>query len=193
MRRMTSAALALLAACSVQQEPSTVSARSADPHDIAVDALWEGQAAIAERDADSIERVLALLDASGAASADGEDIALAWRKEGEDIAGRPFARPPPLRGRALGAAYRAAVIEPGRDLVLEQIFLAGKKAKVSVVPSGLADIRFSIAEQDGNAVCSRDVGGSPATCTWLPVWTTRYRIEVRNEGRSAASIHVVIS
>lgn len=168
-------------------------AAASDPHDLAVQAIWTGEQALLRRDVASIEHAIETLAASGAMPSQGSDLALEWQRQRQHIAGRALRQPPPVRGRALGAAYRKTMVEPGHDLVLEQVFLAGQKAKVSVVPGGGAVFRFSVAEEKGNTVCTRDVGAAPAACAWLPIWTSRYRIEVKNRGRSAAHVYVVIS
>jgi hypothetical protein len=185
--------LALVAACAVDHGHPSASSAPTDPHDLAVQALWQGQAAIARRDPASIERSLGMLAASGATPAEGDDLAVLWSREGARIAGRPLPQQPPFRGRALGAAYRKAMVEPGVPLVIEQIFLAGKKARVSLVPGGNTALGLVVAQQGEPAVCTREVAAAPADCIWLPVWTTRYRIEVRNRGRSAAPVYLVIS
>ncbi len=121
------------------------------------------------------------LAALGARPAAGTpDLAKAWG------AGTP----PPYRDRALGPAYRIIAVVPGGSARFDQVFLAGQRARVAVVAHGTPPARVAVTDDDGLAQCgpSDPVG----RCDWVPLWTTRFRIELKNPGITAASYTVVV-
>jgi hypothetical protein len=163
-----------------------------DRHDLAVRAISVGVSATAKKDARRLIEAERLLVAAGARpEAGGADLAGRWRDDARRIARRALP-PPPTRGRVLGSAYKEATLAAGGALAVEQIFLAGRKAKVSVVPGNGDALRFAVSDQEGKALCVRETSAKPASCSWLPAWTTRYRIEVRNPRPTRASVYLII-
>jgi len=156
---------------------------SADRHDRAVDALVKGSAAIAGENSESLAAAGRSLRASGARPVDGADLAQQWTT-GSDAR--------PLRGRALGSAYRRATLEGGSRIAVEQIFLAGKKARVSLVPARPSRLRFSISNGSNDPLCEHPVEAAPVSCSWLPTWTERYRIEIENRSAEPVPLYLVI-
>jgi len=152
-------------------------AEPADDFTRVVDAIARGGSArpAARRDA---ARALA---AAGAHPVDGtHDLAAAWGAM----------RTPPYRDRALGPGYRQIAIGGGSSARFEQVFLAGQRARVAVVMHGNAAVRLAVTDDDGQPQCgAREHAGR---CDWVPLWTTRYRIELQNPGSAIASYTVVV-
>ncbi len=98
--------------------------------------------------------------------------------------------PPAYRDRALGPAYRIIAVVPGGSARFDQVFLAGQRARVAVVAHGTAPARVAVTDDDGLPQC----GASDAVgrCDWVPLWTTRFRIELKNPDSQAASYTVVV-
>jgi hypothetical protein len=96
---------------------------------------------------------------------------------------------PPLRGRALGPGYRAAVLMPGAATQLHQTFLGGRSAQIVVrVAEGPAP-RLMVRDQSQREVCRavRD----PVNCRWVPLYTQRHSIEIVNTGDTTARVYIV--
>jgi hypothetical protein len=188
MKTFAPAAVILVAACAATAPAPPL---AAGQHEIAVKALALGAHGTRERDPAALTEAERLLAGAGARPVEGSaDAAEDWRRQLRTITGKDST--PPLRGRALGSAYKLMTLAGGGALTLEQIFLAGKKAKVSLVPTEPGELALAIAGDDGKHLCARNATEGPASCSWLPAWTTRYRIEVRNPGRRVASLYLVI-
>lgn len=121
------------------------------------------------------------LAASGARPVAGTpDLATAWGAAGTPV----------FRDRALGPAYRIIAVDPGASARFDQVFLAGQRARIAVVAHGTAPARVAVTDDDGLPQCgaSDPVGH----CDWVPLWTTRFRIELRNTGVKPASYTIVV-
>lgn len=131
------------------------------------------------------------LDALGVHLADnaGSDDPLnQWRSQHKTPDGAPW------RGRALGPAYRRAVVQPGESLVIQQIFLAGQRAQIAaqVSTQGTSGaVAMAISNPRAEAVCTRQVAPR-ASCNWLPIFTERFAIALQNNGSRAASVYLVV-
>jgi hypothetical protein len=129
------------------------------------------------------------LEALGARPADREgDIAAHWRKRAKALGIRD--KEPPVRGRALGPAYRRGVLSAGQGLSTQQVFLAGQKAEVALVPEPGRTLTIRIAGRD-QQICERTATAPKAACSWLPVFTHRVEIRVSNQGAQPASYYLV--
>ena len=93
-------------------------------------------------------------------------------------------------GRALGPAYRQGVLAPRATLATEQIFLAGKKAMVSVVPEAGRTLAMSVTAP-GEAICAQDVASPRGVCSWLPVFTRRVEIRLVNSGDRPSHYYLI--
>jgi hypothetical protein len=151
-------------------------------------ALARGLAAEASGDPRAMLGAAQNLDALGARpDADQPDLAGRWR----DLAKRRgFKDRSPWRGRALGPAYRQGKLLPGAALATEQVFLAGQKAMVALVPEPGRSLSIRIAGPD-KEICERVAAPPRATCAWLPLFTTRVKISIANRGQAAADYYLV--
>lgn len=137
-----------------------------------------------------LSQALAQLDAFGAKPASdnaGEDPAPAWSARLAAAGGSP----PPLRGRALGPAYRNGVVKPGEAVVIEQIFLGGKSARVAVSAAGGQALALRVTDPAPRTMC-QPAASARGTCTWLPLFTQRYAIALTNEGKVAVRYYLVV-
>jgi hypothetical protein len=130
------------------------------------------------------------LEALGARPApDGENLAQHWRRLAR---ARGVKDPtPPVRGRALGPAYARGVLAPGRSFATEQLFLAGQKAEVALVPQRGRSLAFRL-EAGEKRICERTAQAPRASCAWLPVFTSRVAIRVLNPSRDSVA-YVLVS
>ncbi len=135
----------------------------------------------------------ATLRRSGAVPmAEGEDLATRWERIAIAHGGKA---PPrlPLRGRALGAAYKYDRLAANGERNTQQVFLAGVRAVVTVVPTDDASLRLRIGQGDAEAACTRMVGLPQASCEWVPTYTQRYTISVSNPGNRQADYFLIVN
>lgn len=107
----------------------------------------------------------------------------------EAAAGIPQA--PPFRGRALGPGYNRGTLSPGQNAVLSQIFLSGQKTAISLGERPPAKISLRLYDSKDALVCEH----APArgkVCRFTPVFTQRYRIEIRNGGKRDAVYYLAM-
>jgi hypothetical protein len=170
-------AIALLAGPVAADQPTDAFSR-------AVAGLRSGSAAEAAHDRVRLGSAVRQLEASGAHPMDGgDDPVKSWRAQ----AG--VANGPAYRDRALGPAYRHIALARAATIHFEQVFLAGQRARIAVVPMRRAAARLRVQDEDGHQVCT---AASTGGCDWVPVWTTRFRVDVVNTGPQAAEYIVVI-
>jgi hypothetical protein len=160
---------------------------------LAVAAIASGNAALSKGDSRGLAEAERLLSASGArAAGDAPDVIVLWRKEAKSKGLALPPRLPPLRGRVLGSAYKQALLTANKTMIIEQTYLAGQKAQISLIPSSGAQLSVAVMDGDGRTVCRREAAARPASCSWMPLWTSRYRIEVRNAAPRPAAAFLVI-
>jgi hypothetical protein len=107
-----------------------------------------------------------------------EDPVAQWRAEAAALGGAPI----PERGRALGPAYRSGWLEPGAIRTLDQLYLAGQTARISLSSSGRQAIALTISDPASKIICRQD--GPAGRCQWVAIFTQRYRIELSNPGKA---------
>ena len=61
-------------------------------------------------------------------------------------------------------------------------FFGDEKAWVYVDGDGDTDLDLYIYDENGNLICSDTDYTDRMYCEWIPVWTGRFRIEIRNLG-----------
>ncbi len=162
--------------------------------DQVVAALKTGEAAELAGDrkqAPVLRRVADTLVAAGARPLEGtQDLAQHWRAAAERVDPGHGAVLPGYRDRALGPAYRTVTLPGGGKAVFEQVFLAGQRARVSVVAVSNSDFQLSVSDDDNRQVCRNSVTAS--RCEWVPAWTTRFNVNILNSGPAAGVYYLVI-
>jgi hypothetical protein len=156
-----------------------------DAFERAVSAIARGSHAAAGRQLPGLRVAARDLRASGAAPADGrEDLAARWLRDSH------AKMLPAERDRALGPGYRVLGLASGKAAQFEQTFLAGQRARVAVVALRAADFAVTVEDDDHQTVCS----GSPrqARCDWVPGYTARFRIGIRNPGAAVGQYYVIV-
>lgn len=186
-----SVAVAVLGGCAAQNEAELATAAPAP-------------AATADDETGELALALARADA---ADADGDQAALAQAVERIDqLGGKPMAESaddpvpgwrsqiadglPPMRGRALGPAYRRGALGPNRMIRTEQVFLAGEKARIALESPAGQGMVLRVLDDKDEPVC--DAAVSSRRCHWIPIFTQRYRIEVTNRDDSEQRYYLVI-
>jgi hypothetical protein len=133
-----------------------------------------------------------LLAVAGArpAEAGGADLALHWA----DVAAERGTKAVLVwRDRALGPAYRRGRVAPHASVSLDQLFLAGRKAEIALMPVGRQGrLVLDVTDDKGGLICRQKASDPPAKCAWLPVYTTRHAIRVSNEGAVPAEYYLVV-
>ena len=98
---------------------------------------------------------------------------------------------PPFRGRLLGPAYRSGMLAPGEVSETSQLFLAGEEAEVVAIPVEHTDLQLEIVEGEGERNCTPPATKARSVCRWIPIFTSRYSIRVRNAGDRASEFYLV--
>lgn len=191
---MAALALALLAAACNSAggqplaAPPLATRAAPDPVGDAAELLAAAEAA---PDAAARAPLIERLDALGVHLAENggtEDPLADWRSQHKAGDGAPW------RGRALGPAYRRAVVPAGQSLVIEQIFLAGQRAQIAAHVAGstaAGQVDLAISNPRAEPVCTRQLAPR-ASCDWLPIFTERFAIALHNTGRREASVYLVV-
>lgn len=161
----------------------SIAAAPLDRFDRVAGALRDGVAAEARGDRQRLAGAAAVLDSLGATpEAGSEDLAARWRGAGGDAVA-------PYRERALGPSYRRFGLPHMMATRFEQVFLAGRRARVTLLGIGGARARLMVRDDDDKPVCAE----RPDTaCDWIPLWTTRYRIDIVNTGGAAGDFIIVL-
>lgn len=147
------------------------------------DLLARGAAAEVSGDREAMAAAAAALDQLGAHPVDGTtDAAASWRTPG----GRAV-----YRGRALGPAYQSGTLPPRSDAASEQVFLAGQRAVVALVPAPGHTLQLRIASSSDGNICTQPATPPRALCNWVPVFTARVEIRISNPGDKAARYYLV--
>lgn len=97
---------------------------------------------------------------------------------------------PAYRERVLGPAYIDVTLQPGGKHVLEQSFLAGRRARVAAFATN--PTRFRLGVEDGRQARSCGVRKGTANCDWVPTFTGRVRVNLMNAGKSPARFVIVM-
>jgi hypothetical protein len=117
-----------------------------------------------------------------AAPGSGDDAIAEWRTVAGDRQSRPY------RGRLLGPAFRRGWIEPGQVMHVEQLFVSGQVATVSVATVPDAPLRLGVSGPGDAAMCRE----ARRNCNWMPLFTQRYTITLTNTGDRRARFYLVV-
>lgn len=112
------------------------------------------------------------------------DLIALWRTRVPDTL-------PPVRGRALGPAFSRGVLQPGKTMATEQLFLSGKAVTVTVGVGQRRDVRLRIMNAQSRTVCEQEPAHA-RDCKFTPLFTQRYRIELHNIGTGDARYFLVV-
>lgn len=130
---------------------------------------------------------LRVIDRSGAHPMEGwtgTDPVPAWRALAPAPAGAA------LRGSPLGPGYRSGQIGAGQSDRFQQVFLSGRKASIALSTVGGEPLSLRVIDAAHKPVCIADA--QRRACRWVPIFTQRYMIEVRNGGRNQADYFLVV-
>lgn len=159
------------------------------PIDSASLAIARGAAAEAAGDGRGMLAAARSLEALGATPREGQaDLAAYWRAQA--LARGVRDKAPPVRGRALGPAYSRGSLAPGATLSTEQVFLAGQRAEIALVPQPRRSLTIRVANKD-KPICERASAGPRIKCDWIPIFTNRVQIRVTNPGPAPALYYLV--
>ena len=140
----------------------------------------------AQGDPQRLGLILAALDSLGARAMPGEpDPVAQWRAK----AVTPDT--PPYRGRVLGPAYKAGMINPGATVRLPQLFDGGRSARVAVATPGQAALDFTVLDGEAKPVCP-PAKARTRECMWTPLFSGRFEIVLTNPSSNAAGYYLVI-
>lgn len=140
----------------------------------------------AQADPQRLGSILAALDTFGAHPLPGEaDPVANWRSK----AIAPDT--PPYRGRVLGPAYKAGMLDPGATVRLPQLFDGGRTARVAIATPGQAALDFTVLDGDSRPVCPPAKARS-RECMWTPLFSGRFEIVLSNPSANSAGYYLVI-
>ena len=69
------------------------------------------------------------------------------------------------------------------------MFLVGQRARVAVVAASPATVHLNMTDEMGAPQFRSDARSG---CDWVPLWTTRFQIELVNAGATTAAYYVVV-
>jgi hypothetical protein len=145
------------------------------------------QKAGSSTDSTALADALRVIERSGARPMEGwtgTDPVPAWR------ALVPGATGVALRGSPLGPGYRSGQIGAGQSDKFQQVFLSGRKASIALSTVGGEPLSLRVIDAAQKPVCVADA--QRRACRWVPIFTQRYMIEVRNGGQSQANYFLVV-
>lgn len=102
----------------------------------------------------------------------------------------------PFRGRVLGPAYQRGWLDAGATMTLQQQFMAGQRASIAAVGTAIGVVpgtapgalTLTVTEPGEQPVCHE----APRACRWLPLYTQRYAITLRNPGTARVRYYLVL-
>lgn len=156
----------------------------ADPAEGVAKLLAEADSA--QGDPQRLGLIVAALDSLGARAMPGEpDPVAQWRAKAV------MPDTPPYRGRVLGPAYKAGMINPGATVRLPQLFDGGRSARVAVATPGQAALDFTVLDGEARPVCP-PAKARTRECMWTPLFSGRFEIVLTNPSSNAAGYYLVI-
>lgn len=172
------AALLILAGAAPVEPPT--------PAAVAAALLADADAAAAARTtteaAQALARILTDIDRTGLYQLDDDHVLETWRQ-------RAGITPLPVtRGRVLGPAFRHGRLAPGGEVQVQQAFAGGEPATIAVASVPREPARATLSVTDATAKCS----GAMRQCRWLPLFTQRYTITVRNPTPAPVRFYLVM-
>ncbi|MEH6790926.1 hypothetical protein [Parasphingorhabdus sp.] len=157
----------------------------------AAHAILIGKQGEENADADALRAAAQTLAGLGARpdAEEQEDLSRRWGEQAKRI--DPLTTLPVYRGRALGPSYQKGTVSAVSKVSTDQIFLAGKKASVALVPVSSKPMSIRIFDDQGKNICSQSTSSKPANCQWLPLFTERYRINIHTSESRPVNYYLV--
>jgi hypothetical protein len=155
------------------------------PQERLAEALAAADRAAEAGDRPALARALADVEAlGGRPESPAEEVLLAaWHAQSGTAA-------IPLRGRTLGRGYRSGTITPGSNMVIAQTFLSGQKASIALSAADGKVLGLSVVDGTDRQVCQEEA--RRASCSWVPLFTQRHTIQLRNPGPREVRYFLVI-
>ena len=182
----TACVAALLSACTpvanapLARSSSPAASVAQDRSALVATDLAAADLAFEQGDTAALAPLLTRLRAQGAHpldASDGDPVAQWEAATGTDE--------PPFRGRVLGPGYSRGRLAPGANAVLQQTFFSGQKTALSIGE------RNRVFDSKSRLVCEH----APAhgkVCRFTPIFTQRYKIEIRNGGQRDAVYYLAV-
>ena len=160
------------------------------------EALLDGQRAeqaAGTARAQRLQRAALKLAALGARPVEGEDdLAEAWLAR----AGELGARAPkniPDRGRVLGPSYKRVRLSATSPVETTQLFLAGTQARITLVTPAKGDAHLQVRAPDDTVACQVASTPDGRECSWLPLYTQRYRLDLKSPRAKWVDAFVIVN
>ncbi len=167
---------------------------SGSDFDRVIAALQAGQRAETAgglKQAATLRAAAAALVSAGARPVEGsENLARHWQSVATRLDPAHGGATPEYRDRALGPAYRTVTLPGGGKAVFEQVFLAGQRARVSVISVSSSDFQLTVNDDDNRPVCRNSAVED--NCEWVPLWTTRFSVKITNSSNDSGVYYLVI-
>ena len=157
----------------------------------AAHAILTGQQGEQDADAKALRTAAQILQSLGARPdvEQDDDLSSRWASQAKSI--DPVTELPVYRGRALGPSYKKGMVSALSTVSTDQIFLAGRKASVALVPVSSKPMSIRISDGQGKNICNRSTSAEPANCEWLPLFTERYRINIQTSASQPVTYYLV--
>jgi hypothetical protein len=85
-------------------------------------------------------------------------------------------------GRVGGPGHAVSRVEAYSKMTYDIVFRGGELAQVVVDGAGRTDLDLFVYDENGHLIAFDDDPTDDCVATWTPIWTGRFRIEVRNLG-----------
>ena len=135
-----------------------------------IDAAAEAAAAGAVADAETLLTEARLF-------ARGDDTILAMIDETQELAGRT-----PVRGAHV---YEDVLVPAGYYVTIIEDYQGGSLAEAGFIGYGLSNIDMYVYDDAGNEICRSTGSGDQEYCSWTPLWTGPFIIDLENIGTTA--------
>lgn len=147
--------------------------------------LYRAQSAFENGDQTDLSLALAQLDAVGLhpVGDEAKDVLARWRAATAD-------QTTVTRGRILGPGFMVGELGPKEERALEQTFLSGRGAAISLSSLGGRSLEISVRNSSDQSLCSEVA--ERVTCRWVPLYTHRHTITLRNPNAKKTRYQLVI-
>lgn len=159
-------------------------------------ALLEGQRAeqaAGTARAQHLQRAALKLTALGARPVEGDDdLAEAWLARAASLGARAPKRIP-YRGRVLGPSYKRVRLSATSPVETTQLFLAGTQARITLVTPAKGDAHLQVRAPDDTVACQVASTPDGRDCSWLPLYTQRYRLDLKSPRARWVDAFVIVN